>query len=365
MNLKSIIFGKSTPEESPAIKAMAARVSTLAGCQALESELTQRLQAAPVMSSAARQVRRKLDELQRLGRALALEEDRKRLAGVVKADQDEGGKALKVAEAQTVAAGEAAAHAEARCAERASLVDQLNQELAAMWTNADQVVADAEGKLREVITGGTADQAAEVAAFDNLKKAQLHRATCGEALAARIKGHAAELHHLQSLAADAAARHRSAQDAVTLCRVNLARVAYDVAVQGLLDAFVKLRALPATDSTGKAHGLSAVNPPVVTFASKDRALLGDLVCGDSLRVRDHALVDLAVALRPADLALLAEPLAKEEPGREPEPVLPNPHSFVPGSVQFENAQAAQKRQAMGAEAHEASLRAEQRTPESA
>jgi hypothetical protein len=46
-------------------------------------------------------------------------------------------------------------------------------------------------------------------------------------------------------------------------------------------------------------------------------------------------------------------------------VLPDPYSFPPGSVEFDNAKEAQKRQAMGAEAYEASLRAERRTPASA
>lgn len=362
MNLKTIktLIGiKSNPEQSPAMKAMAERVSTLAGCQALEHELTQRRQALPSHARAARQLARKIEELQRLQKGLAVSADRQRLADVVKADQEDGSKALKAAESKLTTATEAAALADAQQAERAALVDQLNQELAALHTQADQAVTSAEARLREVITSG-ADQAAEVAAFDDLKKAQLHRATCGESLAVRIKGHETELRRLQGAAADATAQQQAAQDAVTLCRVKLARVAYDVAVQGLLDAFVTLRALPATDSTGKPHALSEVHTPVVTFASKDRALLGERVCGESQRVRDWALADLANVQRPANLVLLAEPLADDTP--EPEQALPNPYSFTPGSVAFENAKEAQKRHAMGADAYEESLRAEQRTP---
>lgn len=355
MNLKNLF--KSTPEQSPALKAMAARVSTMAGCQALEQELTQQRQALPDGSRASRQLRSKIEELQRVAKGLSVDEDRVRLAAVVKADQEKGTRELKAAEARLKGVTDAAALADGKRVERAALVDQLNQELSALHTQADQAVTAAEGQLREVITSAAHEAAAEIAAFDVFKKAQLHRATCGESLAVRVKGHETELRRLEATANDMAAQLQAAQDDVNLCRVKLARLAYDQAVQSLLDAYVKLRALPATDSSGKGHALSTIYEPVVTFASKDRALLGDRVCGESLRVRDWVLGDIARELKPANLALLTEPPGEEIP--EQAAVPPSPHTFTPGSVEFENAKREQDRFVMGADRYEAQQRTDQ------
>lgn len=364
MNLKNLFRIKSTTTENPAIKAMAARVSTLASCQALEQELNQQRQALAGHGAPDRQLRRKIDELQRIQKALAFEEDRARVAAVVKRDRDQASDELKAAEERLKAAREASNTAAGACAARSAIIDQLNQQLAAWRVQADEAVTAAEGVVREIITDGQQGAEAEAQAFAKLKEAQLQRATGGEDLAARVRGHEAELRRLEGLADAAAAQLQAAQDDVNRGRLMLARVEYDQAAQLVVDAYLKMRALPHADGSGRLFSLRSVPPVDVTFASSERAVLGSRLCGEHAGLREYALADLARALAPADLAMLAEPLASEDPPEVDAP-LADPNSFVSGSVQYENAVQAQKRRAMGAEAYEAALRAEQRTPQQA
>lgn len=361
MNLKNLFRSKSTTDENPAIKAMAARVSTLAGCQALEQELSQQRQALPEFSAQSRQLSRKLQELQRIQKALAMEEDRPRVAAVVKTDRDEATKGLKAAEDRLKTAREADKAAADDCAARATIIDQLNQQLAAQRAQADEAVTLAEADVRGIITDGQQGAEAEAQAFTKLREAQLQRATCGEDLAARVRAHETELRRLEGVAEAAAAQLQAAQDDVNRWRLTLARVECDQAAQLAVDAHLKMRALPQADGAGRLFFPRTLPLLDITFASRDRAVLGDKVCGEHAGLREYALADLARALAPADLAMLAEPLASEDPQEEAAPPV-DPHSFTPGSMQFENAREEQKRRAMGAEAYEASLRAEQRAP---
>lgn len=359
--LKALIGIKSNPEQSPAIKAMAERVSTLSGCQALEQELTHQRQALPQSSAQARQLRRKLEELQRIQKALAMEEDRPRVAALVKSDRDEATKGLKAAEDRLKTARDAATTAASDCATRSTTIDQLNQQLATQRAQADDAVTAAEAEVREVITDGQQGAEAETLAFAKLKEAQLQRATAGEDLAARVREHEAELIRLEAAADSAAAQLQAAQDDVNRWRLTLARVECDQAAQLAVDAHLKMRALPQADGAGRLFFPRTLPLLDITFASRARAVLGDKVCGEHAGLREYALADLARAMAPANLAMLAEPLASESPHEEASPPV-DPSSFIPGSTQFENAKEEQRRHAMGAEAYEASLRAEQRAP---
>lgn len=360
MNIKSFFGIKANPEQTPAIKAMAGRVSTLAGCQELEKELAAQRQALPDFSAPARQLLRKIEELQRIQKALAMEEDRARVAAVVKRDREEASKGLKAAEEQLKAARDVAAAASLKRDERAAVVNRLNEEVASLHSQADEAVTAAQTRLGAVIGSEQTDDAAETAAFEALKKAKAHRATCAESLLSRANAHEAELRRLEALASAADADLQAAQDDVNRWRYRLALVEHDHAAQLAVDAHLKLLALPRTDSAGRAFSVGNVGALNITFASRERAVLGSMVCGEHAGLRDYALADLAKAMRPANLALLAEPLTSEAPQQEAAAPV-DPYSFTPGSVAFENAQHAQRRQAMGTEAYEAALRAEQST----
>jgi hypothetical protein len=356
MNLKSIFLGKTT-EQSPATKAMALRVSTLAGCDAMAKELQQQAEAQPAGSAASRQLERQLAELQRLQDGLAIEEDRLRVAAVVKRDHEDHTKALKAAEAQLKAGTEAATHAEKKRAERAAIVDQLNQDLLDLRGQAEEAANAAETHLRAVITGEKGE-AAEVQAFEALKKAQMYRASCSEPLAARVTSYEGELQRLAAVASEMAGQLRSAQDTMALCRLQLARLEYDQAAQLVVDAYLKFRALPSADSTGQSIRQASLPAPDLTFAARERAVMGSRMCGEHAGLRAFALADLAKALQPANLALLAEPMVTETP-QAPEQAPRSPFTYVPGSMQYENAVKAGERLSEGAAQREASLHAGQ------
>lgn len=364
MNLKNLLRGKTTTDESTALEAMAGRLATLAGCQALEQELTALQLAQPGFSRQKQQLRRKLEELQRVQQALAMEEDRTRVAAVVKADRDEATKAVKAAEQRLKAAQDASAAAAENCAARQTTIDQIGHQLAELIAQADQEVAAAEAVVRDVITDGQQGAQTEIDAFASLKRAQLHRATCGDALGARVGEHEAELRRLEVVARAADAKRQAAQDDYNLWRLKLARIDYDQAAQQAVDAYLKMRGLPQSDCSGRAFALSNVPPLNLTFASRERAVLGSKVCGEHAGLREFALADLARALQPANVAMLAEPLCSEDE-QEADAPPPSPFSHLPGSTEYENAQEAQRRFAMGAEQYEASLRAEQREPQKA
>ena len=351
MNIKTFFGIKSTAQVSPSEAAMAERVSTAAGCQALVEELTQQQQAAPGASVRASSLRRKLEELARLQKGHAIEADRQRVAAVVKRDQDSAAKALKAAEARLKSAQAAAGKAGQSHGERAALIARLNLALVELQATADQALKAAAAALHEVVLAG----GEQSTAFDAHEKARLYRATCGDQLAATIKIHQDELSRMEQSSSAAAAELQGAQDDVDQCRLAVARVEYDQAAQGLVDAFIKMRALRHTDSTGRLFPGTTIQDPNVTFASKERAVWGDQVCGTSSGLHGYALAAMARTLAPADIATLVEPMERETP--EPEAALPDPFSFIPGSDQFHNAMAAHERRRVGAAQHEANLRA--------
>ena len=360
MNLKSILGLKATPALSTEAQAIADRVSTAEGCQTLANELSQQREALPTVSADASLLRRKLEELARVMKGHAIATDRPRAAAVLKRDMDSASKSLKAAEARLKSVNEAASLAGAALAERAALVNRLNMELVELHAAADKAVEIARSGFNDAMATGDVGADGETAAFDAVKKAQHYRATCGESLASRIKGHDAERQRLEEASNEASAAARQAQDEVSLCRLQLARVEHDDAAQKMIDAAIKVRALRNADSSGQAFALSTIHPMDLTIASTERVTWGDKLCGESGRVRDYVLVEMAKAMAPANLELLAAPVAPVVP--EPAAVLPDPFSFLPGSIEFENAQRAFERARVGATQYEANLRAEQHSP---
>ena len=355
MKFKNLFGGKTTPEVNPAAQSMAERVSTMAGCEALEQELVKRLETMSSGTSEFRLLRKQIDELKRLKSGLSIAADRVRVAGVVKRDREDAAKALKAAEARLHSLTDAATLADDARAERAAIVSDLSQELAALHAQADQAVAVAERSLRELIASSKHDADAEAAAFDALRKAQLSRASCGEAVAFRLKGHEAEMARLEQAAAEASEQVQTAQDEVNLRRLQLARVEYDQATQGFIDAYLSMRAMPSADSSGTLFPLSTIQTPKVTFASKERVVLGERLCGESAGLRDWVLADMPRAMAPANLALLTEEPAEVRP--DPEAPLPDPNSFLAGSMAYENAKVALEIRRIGREQYEANQRA--------
>lgn len=351
MNIKNFFGIKSTAQVSPSEAAIAERVSTVAGCQALVEELTRQQQAGPGAFVRSSSLRRKMEELARLQNRHAIEVDRQRVAAVVKRDQDSAAKALKAAEARLKMAQAAAGKAGQSHDDRAALIARLNLALVELHATADQALKAAEAALNEVVlTGGD-----ESTAFNAHEKARLYRETCGDQLAATIKIHQDELHRMERASSAAVAELQVAQDDVDQCRLAVARVEYDQAAQDLVDAFIKMRALRHTDSTGRLFPMTAIQDPNVTFALKERAVWGHRVCGEHSGLHGYALADMARALAPANLAMLAEPIPQETPG--PEAALPDPFSFTPGSVQYHNAVDELERRRVGPVQHEANLRA--------
>ncbi|NWF44433.1 hypothetical protein F3K02_04080 [Hydrogenophaga sp. D2P1] len=360
MNLKSILGLKTTPALSTEAQAIADRVSTAEGCQALADELNRQREALPVPSAGASLLRRKLDELSRVMKGHAIATDRPRAAAVLKRDMDSASKSIKAAEARLKSASEAASLASGALAERVALVNRLNLELVELHAAADKAVEIARSGFKDALAADDATDADEAAAFDTVKEAEHHRATCGESLASRIKGHDNECQRLEQASAEASAAARQAQDDVSLCRLQLARVEYDEAAQQMIDAAIKVRALRNADSSGQAFALSTIHPMDLTIASIDRVTWGDKLCGESGRVRDYVLVEMAKAMAPANLELLAASVAPVVP--EPAAVLPDPFSFLPGSMEFHNALQEVERARVGADRYEANQRAEQHSP---
>jgi hypothetical protein len=236
----------------------------------------------------------------------------------------------------------------------------MKQDLAELHAAAEKAVEIARKGFSDAMEAGSVDAEGEAAAFDALKKAQAHRATCGDLLAARINNRESGLLELQRASAGATSTVAQAQDAVSDAHIHLARVEYDQAAQVLVDAYIKLLSLRTVDSTGRAFKGSTIHEPDLTFASAERAVLGAQLIGESGRVRSYVLADMAKTLAPADLVLLTARHQERSPERQA--AAPNPHEFIPGSVQFENAQLEVQRAQMGRDAFEASLRKEQSHP---
>lgn len=331
MNLKSLFGLKAASDVSPELQAMAERVSTAAGCEALAEELEQQLSQSAAGDIPRNSVlRRKLAELARLRKAHAIAQDRVRVTAVVKRDQDAASKALKAAEAKLKAAGEAAAKAAAALADRTAEVDRMKQDLAELHAAADKAVEIARKGFADAVAADDVSAEGEAAAFAAIKKAQAHRETCGELQTARIKSREAGLSDLQRASADASGAIAQAQDDLSLARLQLARVEYDQAAQSMVDAYIKQLSLSSFGSDGRAFKGSAIHELDLTFASAERAVLGSQLIGESGRVSGYVLADMAAALKPADLALLTTEIpAPKQPERPLD--LPNPFLHLEGS----------------------------------
>jgi len=349
MNLKSILGLKASPTVSREAESIAARISTVAGCQALSEELTQQLQALTGPSPRGSLLRRKLEEISRIQKGHEIAEDRLRATAVIKHDMDAANKALKAAEARLKAARQAANQAGRVLAERSAVIDGLSRQLASVHAAADSAVEAAQGGFDAAVIAG--DQVAESAAFDELKKARQHRATCGESLSARIKAHEGERDRLERESAAAERDARDALDALNLARKQLARVESDQAAQLMIDAYVKLRAVPNADSAGRSFPGSTVHAMDLTVSSSERVAWGSKLVGESGRLRDYVLVEMSRTVMPADLDLLAEELP---PPKEVEPPLdlPNPFKFMGGSLERSAAEADLSRAIAGMSADE-------------
>lgn len=333
MNLKSILGLKATPALSTEAQAIAERVSTAEGCQTLANELNRQREALPVSSAGTSLLRRQLEELNRVMKGHAIATDRQRAVAVLKRDMDRESKSLKAAESRLKAANDVAGQAAVVLAERAALVNRLKLELVELHNAADKAVEIARSGFNDALAADDVTDADEAAAFEAVKEAEHYRATCGESLASRIKGHDDARQRLEQASDEASAAARKAQDDVSLCRLQLARVEYDDAAQQMIDAAIKVRALRNADSSGQTFALSTIHPMDLTIASADRVTWGDQLCGESGRVREYVLVDMAKALPPANLELLAAPVP--EP-KEPEKPLDLPNPFLHLKDSFEH-----------------------------
>lgn len=331
MNIKSLLGLKATTNVSNEVQGLADRVSTAAGCDALIEELTQQHKSEPTLGPRAGLLRRQLEELARIQKGHAIAQDRQRAAAVVKRDMDTAAKSLKAAEVRLKSASDAADHAGAALAERLGLIDRLNQELAELHAAADKAVGIARSGFNDAVTAQ--DQTSETTAFDDLRKAQLNRATCGESLTTRIKAHEAERQRLEREIATATGEASMAQDDVNLARMQLARVEYDQAAQQLIDAFVKVRSLRASNSSGQAFSLSTLHNLDLTITNPERVACGGQLVGESGRLRDFVLVGMAKTLAPVDLVLLTTVLPEPKPAEEPLD-LPNPYLYMEGTNEF-------------------------------
>ncbi|MDQ7745674.1 hypothetical protein [Hydrogenophaga pseudoflava] len=347
MNLKSLFGLKTASDVSPELQAMAERVSTAAGCEALAEELEQQLSQNAAGDIPRNSVlRRKLAELARLRKAHAIAQDRVRVAAVVKRDQDTASKALKAAEAKLKAAGEATAKAAAALADRTAEVDRMKQDLTELHAAADKAVEIARKGFADAVAADDVSAEGEAAAFAAVKKAQAHRETCGELQTARIKSREAGLSDLQRASADASGAIAQAQDDLSLARLQLALVEYDQAAQSMVDAYIKQLSLSSFGSDGRAFKGSAIHELDLTFASAERAVLGSRLIGESGRVRGYALADMATALKPVDLALLTTEIPAPKQLERPLD-LPNPFMHVEGSVDHGQVMGELKRATVG------------------
>lgn len=349
MNLKSILGLKASPTVSREAESIAARISTVAGCQALSEELTQQLQALTGPSPRGSLLRRKLEEIARIQKGHEIAEDRLRAAAVIKHDTDAANKALKAAEARLKAARQAANQAGRVLAERSAVIDGLSRQLASVHAAADSAVEAAQGGFDAAVIAG--DQVAESAAFDELKKARQHRATCGESLNARIKAHEGERERLERESAAADRDAREALDALNQARNQLVRVEYDQAAQLMIDAYVALLAAPKVDGAGRRFPGSTIHKMDLTVSNPDRLAWGSKLVGESGRVRDWVLDEMSRTLMPADLDLLVEDLPPPKEVESPLD-LPNPFKFMGGSLERSAAEADLSRAIAGMSADE-------------
>jgi hypothetical protein len=332
MNLKSLFGLKATSDLSSELHTIAERVSTAAGCQSLAEELEQQRQAEQNMGPRASLLRRQIDELSRLQKGHAIAEDRARVAAVVKRDTDAASKTLKAAESKLKAANEASKQAASALADRVVEIDQLRSDLAELHAAADTAVEIASKGFADAFATVGVSVEGEAAAFDAVKNAQAHRATCGDFLAARIKVREADLGILQKASRDAESAVSDARDDINRARLQLARVEYDQAAQLLVDAFIKARAIRSTDSAGRSFSMSTLHNLELAFADPERAVNGAQLIGESGRVRDWVMVDMIKTFAPADLELLSAGLPAPKQVEEPLD-LPNPNLYLDGSTE--------------------------------
>lgn len=354
MNIKSLFGLKASSELSPKLQAMADRVSTAGGCDALAAELEPLLQAERI-GPRANLLRSQLGELDRIKRSHVIADERARVAAVVKRDQDAASKALKSAESRLKAATEAAGKAAAALAARTAEIGRMSTDLAELHAAADKAIELARKGFADAMEAGDVGGDGGAAAFAAVKKAQAHRASVGDLLRARIDNRKTGLADLERANTEAVESVTQAQDDVSLARVQLARVEYDQAAQSMVDAYVNLLSVRSTDSAGRLFPGRRIPAPSLNFASAERAVRGDQLIDETGRVRDWVLSDMSKAIAPADLVLLTAQL--QEPAPEVPVVLPNPLDHVPGSIEYESALLAVKRAQMGERAFEAAARA--------
>lgn len=332
MNFKSIFGLKASSDLSPTLQAMADRVSTAEGCDALAAELDRLLQEAGPIDPRTSLLRRKSEEVARVKKAHVIADERVRVAAVVKRDQDAASKALKSAESRLKAATEEAGKAASALSVRTAEIGRMNADLAELHAAADQAVELARKGFSDAMEAGDVGAEGEAAAFEAVKKAQAHRASVGDLLRARIANRQSGLAELERANAAAAESVSQAQDDVSLARIQLARVEYDQAAQSMVDAYVKLSALRTIDSAGSSFAGSTIHKLDLTFASAERAVRGDQLIGESGRVRDWVLQDMSKALAPADLELLSRGLPQPKQPEQPLD-LPNPFLFMDGTLE--------------------------------
>lgn len=335
MNLKSILGLKATATISNEHEAMADKAATLKGCGVLVSALESALSATPTDRRAHRHIVRQLEEARRVLKGHVIEADRARMISVHKRDTDAARAAQSAADkamAQAEAAAGAAAQARNAMEER---ISPITTQLATERRAADAKVDAAREAFAKVMSG-PADEAAEAASAKALRDAQTDRKDAGATLTLRLDSLTAELRRLEQVEQLAASARAAASTAVAEARAEAARVAFDIAAQGALDAHLKC--MHVRSSATSAHSPKPFN---LFFYSSERVLWGAQLCGDNGELRDWVIGDMAKCQREADLVLLCSG-APEEVKEQPA-VLANVHDFIAGSVEFQNAQLQQER----------------------
>lgn len=304
MDIKTILgFGKSATSTDQKRQAMQQRIATIEGCRKLASELELLIDKLDPRSSVRRLYRDQLQEVNRLQQIIELQQDRVRVASVIKRDQSETSKALKEAEAALKTAYESWAGIERRRLDCQEEIDRLSRELANVFGEADKGVSEAEAAFRQIMSGEKQGADAEAQAFEALRKAKNHRQTCGEFWEHRIALRRDQLRTIETELTKEEARKAEAERAADEAKMMLAAIDYDLAIQHLIDASSQIRAVSSTKI--KNHFITrAGDLPTLNVVSAERIVGAGFVDAQRHVSGSHVVQILANLKKPADLDLL-------------------------------------------------------------
>lgn len=296
--------------------AIAERVSTLKGCEAMIDEITSQHAALDERSPGARLLRRKLEELNRIKRGYEVESDRERVNALIITERNQANRDLKQAERQVQDAGKKLADAMKKQEGRLAIVQALKQELGDLEKHADEAVRAAEANLRKMISEGSSTAAVEQEASDALKNAKESRDKCGESIRFRLEAHQAELSQLNHLVEEAEIRVAEAAQEADYWRGQIARINLDEAAQRMVDVYLSVLAIPSVPKKSSRLTLPRCDIDGVKFISKERAVWGNALCSDVGGLRGQVLSLMATWQLPPDLGLLCEVVTSAAPEEE-------------------------------------------------